>query len=146
MTAGRRWRPDNPLGNARIAQGRCLQRLFYLRRRGMIIFRGRADVVRLIEIIRAQMRKKRQKALFSVLVGRAGLTRPWASPCGQRCALSSRFARLEPERRFSSSTTRRSMRSRSLQELRWRRCEKNAKRRFFLYWWVVQDSNLRPID
>jgi len=30
----------------------------------MIIFRGRADVVRLIEIIRAQMRKKRLKALF----------------------------------------------------------------------------------
>ncbi|MDX7574138.1 hypothetical protein, partial [Serratia marcescens] len=27
-----------------------------------------------------------------------------------------------------------------------RRNEKSAKRRFFLNWWVVQDSNLRPID
>jgi len=30
------------------------------------------------------MRKKRLKALFSELVGRAGLIRPPASPCGQR--------------------------------------------------------------
>ena len=47
------------------------------------------------------MRKKRQKALFSELVGRAGLIRPVASPCGQRCALSYRCAMLEPERRLS---------------------------------------------
>jgi len=47
------------------------------------------------------MRKKRQKALFSEWVGRAGLIRPVASPCGQRCALSYRCAMLEPERRIS---------------------------------------------
>jgi len=43
--------------------------------------------------------------LFECRANRAGLTRPSASPYGQRCALSSRFARLEPERRFSSNTT-----------------------------------------
>ncbi|HAT4985356.1 TPA: hypothetical protein I9786_003783 [Serratia marcescens] len=47
-----------------------------------------------------QKRKKRQKALFSELVGRAGLIRPVASPCGQRCALSYRCAMLEPLRLF----------------------------------------------
>ncbi|HAT4980837.1 TPA: hypothetical protein I9744_004047 [Serratia marcescens] len=47
-----------------------------------------------------QKRKKRQKALFSELVGRAGLIRPLASPCGQRCALSYRCAMLEPLRFF----------------------------------------------
>ncbi|HIE2224180.1 TPA: hypothetical protein ACXK2U_004583, partial [Serratia marcescens] len=45
-----------------------------------------------------QKRKKRQKALFPEWVGRAGLIRPVASPCGQRCALSYRCAMLEPLR------------------------------------------------
>ncbi len=34
------------------------------------------------------------------MVGRAGLLGPWPRPSGQRCALLSRFARLEPERRL----------------------------------------------
>ncbi|HEJ9174452.1 TPA: hypothetical protein SML75_004082 [Serratia marcescens] len=38
--------------------------------------------------------KKAPKGAFSELVGRAGLIRPLASPCGQRCAM------LEPLRLF----------------------------------------------
>ncbi len=94
----------------------------------------------------AQMRKKRQKALFSEWVGRAGLIRPVASPYGQRCALSYRCAMLEPERRISPARLRGLCQQEDKGRVRWRRCEKSAKRRFFLNWWVVQDSNLRPID
>ena len=53
-----------------------------------------------------QMRKKRQKALFSVVVGRAGLTRPLASPFGPAQALFKiGGAILSNLHRFSSSTT-----------------------------------------
>ncbi len=53
-----------------------------------------------------QMRKKRQKALFSVVVGRAGLTRPLASPFGPAQALFKiAGAILSNLHRFSSSTT-----------------------------------------
>ncbi len=40
------------------------------------------------------------------MVGRAGLLGLWPRPSGQRCALLSRFARLEPERRVSPTRFR----------------------------------------
>ncbi len=60
----------------------------------------------------------------------------WPRPSGQRYALLSRFARLEPERSFSPARRVRTVSFDVLIRIR----KKN------LEWWVVQDSNLRPID
>ncbi len=79
----------------------------------------------------AQMRKKRQKALFSELVGRAGLIRPVASPYGQRCALSYRYAMLEPERRISPARLSGLYQQEDKGRVRWAQMRKKRQKALF---------------
>jgi hypothetical protein len=77
------------------------------------------------------MRKKRQKALFSELVGRAGLIRPVASPYGQRCALSYRCAMLEPERRISPARLTGLCQQEDKGKVRWAQMRKKRQKALF---------------